>query len=112
MRAERGCLEYGPAVDAEDFGFQTEAGPDPAGVIRELSARAPLIHVKDGPCTREADMQALGEGIVDFNSIVDAAEHVEWWIVELDRCATDMMEAVIKSYAYMVGEGFARGNKG
>ena len=54
------------------------AGPDPAGVIRELGARAPLIHVKDGPCTREADMQALGEGIVDFKNIADAAEHVDW----------------------------------
>lgn len=53
-----------------------------------------------------------GEGIVDFKNIADAAEHVEWWIVELDRCATDMMEAVIKSYTYMVGEGFACGNKG
>ena len=105
-------------VDPDIF-FQVDAywvqtaGPDPAGVIRELGARAPLIHVKDGPCTREADMQALGEGITDFKALVEAGgEHVEWWIVELDRCATDMMEAVIKSYNYMVEEGLARGNKG
>ena len=94
-------------VDA--YWVQT-AGPDPAGVIAELGSRAPLIHVKDGPCTREADMQALGEGITDFKSLVDAGrDHVDWWIVELDRCATDMTEAVEKSYAFLVDGGFARG---
>jgi sugar phosphate isomerase/epimerase len=94
-------------VDA--YWVQT-AGPDPAGVIAELGSRAPLIHVKDGPCTREADMQALGEGITDFKSLMDAGrDHVDWWIVELDRCATDMTEAVEKSYAFLVDGGFARG---
>ena len=86
------------------------AGPDPAGVIAELGSRAPLIHMKDGPCKREADMQALGEGITDFKSLVDAGgDNVDWWIVELDRCATDMTEAVEKSYAFLVDGGFARG---
>jgi quinol monooxygenase YgiN len=29
VRAERGCIEYGPAVDAEGFGaFQAKMGPD------------------------------------------------------------------------------------
>jgi sugar phosphate isomerase/epimerase len=103
-------------LDADIF-FQIDAywvqtaGPDPIGVIAELGARAPLIHVKDGPCTREADMQALGEGITDFQGIVNVGSHVDWWIIELDRCATDMMEAVEKSYTYMVSNGFAAGNK-
>ena len=89
------------------------AGPDPVAVIRELGARAPLIHVKDGPCVKEEPMQALGEGVSDFKGLVEAGgDNVAWWIVELDRCATDMMEAVIKSYAYLIREGFARGNKG
>jgi len=35
----------------------------------------------------------------------------EWHIVELDRCATDMMMAVANSYAYLVGEGLSRGNR-
>ncbi len=93
-------------VDA--YWVQT-AGPDPAAVIAELGSRAPLIHVKDGPCTRKEDMQALGEGVTDFKSIIDVGEHVDWWIVELDRCATDMMEAVEKSYTFMTEKGYARG---
>ena len=94
-------------VDA--YWVQT-AGPDPAAVIAELGRRAPLIHLKDGPCTRKDDMQALGEGVTDFQSIVDAGgDDVDWWIVELDRCATDMVEAVEKSYTFLTEKGFARG---
>lgn len=97
-------------VDA--YWVQT-AGPDPAAVLRELGARVPLVHLKDGPCVKEEPMQALGEGITDFKSLIEAGgSHVEWWIVELDRCATDMMEAVVKSYNYLVEKGFARGKKG
>lgn len=89
------------------------AGVDPAAVVRELGARAPLLHIKDGPCTKEAPMTAVGEGIVDFHSIAEAGGNIaEWMIVELDRCATDMMEAVEKSYTYLIGERLARGNKG
>ena len=88
------------------------AGVDPAAVVRELGVRAPLLHIKDGPCTKEAPMTAVGEGVVDFHSIVEAAgETAEWMIVELDRCATDMMEAVATSYTYLIEEGLARGNK-
>ena len=57
-------------------------------------------------------MTAVGDGVVDFHSIVEAAgKTAEWMIVELDRCATDMMEAVATSYTYLIEEGLARGNK-
>lgn len=85
------------------------AGADPAEVIAELGIRAPLVHLKDGPCTREDDMLALGEGITDFDRIAAAGDSVDWWIVELDRCATDMTEAVAKSHAFLTGGGYARG---
>ena len=85
------------------------AGADPAGVIAELGPRAPLVHLKDGPCTREDDMLPLGEGITDFDRIAAAGGSVDWWIVELDRCATDMTGAVAKSHAFLTGGGYARG---
>lgn len=34
---------------------------------------------------------------------------VEWMIVELDRCATDMLDAVKKSCAYLTSHGLAVG---
>ena len=88
------------------------AGQDPVQVIRRLGSRAPLLHIKDGPCQIEEPMTALGEGVVDIPGVVAAgAASTEWLVVELDRCATDMLEAVRKSYQYLVGKGLARGNK-
>jgi sugar phosphate isomerase/epimerase len=104
-------------VDPQVF-FQVDAywvqtaGCDPAAVLAELGTRAPLVHVKDGPCVRDQPMQALGEGKIDFEKLVAAGtKYTQWWIVELDQCATDMMEAVVKSYRFMVGNGHARGNR-
>ena len=104
-------------LDAEIF-FEIDtywvktAGFDPAAVVQELGRRAPLLHIKDGPAVRDAPMVAVGEGVLDFPAIVQVAEGTaEWLIVELDECATDMMEAVEKSYRYLVGGGLAHGKK-
>lgn len=36
VRAEQGCIEYGPAIDAQDVGpFQTKAGDDVIFVIEK-----------------------------------------------------------------------------
>lgn len=89
------------------------AGVDPAEVVKELGPRAPLLHIKDGPAIKGEPQVAVGDGVLDFPSIVQAAEGAaEWLIVELDHCATDMMAAVERSYQYLVVEGgLARGNK-
>ena len=82
------------------------AGVDPVEIIKKLGARAPLLHLKDGPGVQEKPMTALGEGIMDFETILQAGKDTtEWFIVELDRCATDMMEAVEKSYQYISKRG-------
>lgn len=87
------------------------AGQNPVEVVRRLGSRAPLLHIKDGPCQIDAPMTALGEGVVDIPGVVTAAEgSTEWLVVELDRCATDMMEAVHKSFEYLIQKGLARGN--
>ena len=95
--------------EVDTYWVQT-AGVDPATVVRELGARAPLLHIKDGPCDKDQPMTAVGDGIVDFPGIVEASDGVvEWMIVELDSCAGDMMEAVAKSCAYLTREGLAQG---
>jgi sugar phosphate isomerase/epimerase len=87
------------------------AGCDPAEVVRDMGSRCPLLHIKDGPATKDEPMVPIGQGVLDFRRIVRAAgENVEWMIVELDRAAMSMMKAVEISYAYLVREGMARGN--
>jgi sugar phosphate isomerase/epimerase len=88
------------------------AGDDPVAWIKKLGARVPLLHIKDGPGTQPEPQVAAGEGIMDIPALIKAGEgQTEWLIVELDRCATSMLEAVEKSYNYLAGEGLGRGNK-
>jgi sugar phosphate isomerase/epimerase len=98
-------------LEVDVYWVQT-AGQNPVEVVHLLGSRAPLLHIKDGPCQIEAPMTALGGGKVDIPGVVAAgAGSTEWLVVELDHCATDMMEAVRKSYQYLIGKGLARGNK-
>jgi quinol monooxygenase YgiN len=53
VRAEQGCIEYGPTIDAEGFGaFQAKMGPDTFVVIETwadadaLKAHAAAPHMK------------------------------------------------------------------
>lgn len=105
------AAEMDPAIFFEvDTYWVKTAGVDPVDVVRELGDRAPLLHVKDGPATQDDDMVALGKGSMDFAALDAAASgSAEWLIIELDRCATDMFEAVDQSRQYLVDGGFVRG---
>ena len=104
-------LDAAVIFELDTYWVQT-GGHDPVQLIQHAGARIPLLHIKDGPTTIEGDMVAAGEGVMDIPAIVEAGkEHAQWLIVELDRCGTDMMEAVQKSYDYLVSNGLAAGNK-
>lgn len=38
VHAEEGCIEYGPAVDADGPGFQTKLGPDAFVVVEKWAS--------------------------------------------------------------------------
>jgi quinol monooxygenase YgiN len=42
VHAEKGCIEYGPAVDADGVGFQTKVGPDTYVVVEKWDSIAAL----------------------------------------------------------------------
>ena len=54
-------------------------------------------------------MVAVGGGTLDIAGVLGAAPTAAWHIVELDRCATDMFEAVAASYTYLTGSGLSGG---
>jgi sugar phosphate isomerase/epimerase len=55
-------------------------------------------------------MTAVGDGVMDFPAIIKAGEnYTEWLIVEVDRCATDMVLAVEKSLKHLVLNGLGSG---
>ena len=61
VHAEAGCIEYGPVIDAPEFGgFQTQLGPDTFAVVEKwesadlLRAHVAAPHMKDyGQRTRD-----------------------------------------------------------
>jgi sugar phosphate isomerase/epimerase len=96
-----------------DIYWVKTGGQDPVLVLEELGDRAPLVHVKDGPADhKDSIMVAVGQGSLDIPAILHAGEpQTETYIVELDRCATDMMTAVRESYHYLTRNGLSRGHK-
>ena len=85
-----------------DTYWSQTGGTDPVGLIQTLDKRAALLHLKDGPATKEAAQVALGEGVMNVPSILSARQ-TDTLVIELDRCATDMLEAVEKSQRYLKG---------
>lgn len=102
-----------PSVFLElDVYWVQTAGQNSVEVVRGLGARAPLLHIKDGPCQLKEPMTAVGEGVMDIPGVIAASgSSAEWLVVELDQCATDMFEAVRKSYDYLTEKGLAHGTE-
>ena len=85
-------------------------GLDAVEVVKQVGARAPLIHLKDGSLDKDDNMTAVGGGKMDVPGIIAAtADTADWHIVELDRCATDMLQAVQDSYTYLTTNRLVRG---
>ncbi|MDP7254477.1 MAG: sugar phosphate isomerase/epimerase [Planctomycetota bacterium] len=92
---------------------------DPAAEVAKFKDRIPLLHIKDGNLEPPSpdkpgggDMTAVGQGKIDTPAAIAAAspDVLRWLIVELDRCETDMLEAVEDSYRYLTENGLGLGN--
>jgi len=87
-------------------------GIDVLSLLETLGSRAHLLHIKDGSLDPQDSMLAVGTGKMPVPAIIQAtASSAEWYIVELDRCKTDMLTAVEESYQYLTSNGYAQGNK-
>ena len=103
-----------PAVFSQlDVYWAAFGRANPARMLVQFGARIPLLHIKDGTLEPNVPHTAVGSGLLNMHTIIGAADPkvVEWVIVELDNCATDMMEAARKSYKYLTSEKLAKGNK-
>jgi len=83
-------------------------GQDVAALLGRLGDRVRYLHVKDGPVVNREDfMTAVGSGRMPVAEILAASPSATWHVVELDRCATDMMTAVGDSLAWLTAQGLA-----
>ena len=81
--------------------------------MSRYTARIASIHAKDSILEQGCKYTAVGKGKVDVIGCIKAGDpaKVEWIIVELDSCETDMLTAVKESYAFLTGKGLAQGNR-
>ena len=82
-------------------------GQDVPALLGRLGDRVRYLHVKDGPVTRDDPMTAVGAGLMPVAEILAACPSAEWHVVELDRCATDVLIAVRDSLAWLAARGLA-----
>jgi len=105
-------MELAPdAFSQLDVFWTANGGADPVKVVEQYKARMPFLHLKDGPVEKGWPMTAIGKGDLDIPAIVGAADPnvLEWLVVELDECATDMLEALKDSFDYLVSTGLGHG---
>jgi sugar phosphate isomerase/epimerase len=77
-------------------------------LLGRLGDRVRYLHVKDGPVTKDDPMTAVGSGRMPVAEILAACPSAEWHVVELDRCATDMLTAVGDSLAWLAAHDLAK----
>lgn len=88
------------------------AGQNPVTIINQLKNRTPLLHLKDGPAQwndqlsegNPDPMTPLGKGTIDIPAILNAAgDHVQWLVIEMDKSAINVFDALNQTVDYLSG---------
>jgi sugar phosphate isomerase/epimerase len=88
------------------------AGHDPAALLRDLSGRVPLVHLKDKMAgtpvlykesVDKTAFKEVGNGTMDWKGILRAAAaaKVEHYFVEQDQTPGDPVESLRQSFGYL-----------
>ena len=84
---------------------------DPVRGIKDFGARAPLLHIKDGPAVKGDAMYKqvpVGSGSLDFPTIAEAGgENIEWMVIERDEDDINIFDGIAESYSYLTKNGLA-----
>jgi sugar phosphate isomerase/epimerase len=84
-------------------------GLEPTDVIAKLGKRINLFHLKEMANDAARSMTEIGNGIIDFPAIFQAAAatNAEWYIVEQDTCARPSLESAQISFESLKKWGIA-----
>jgi sugar phosphate isomerase/epimerase len=86
-----------------DVGWVQFVGADPLDLIRRHAERFPALHIKDLAPGEELKDVPVGDGIVDWPSILTAAEATSaWYIVEQDKPGDPLADSA-RSLRYLEG---------
>jgi len=94
-----------------DTYWAAKGGEDPAAFLREkLVGRCPLLHVKDMEAGEAKFFAEVGEGVLDFPAIAEAAEEagVTWLVVEQDQSRRSPFESIEISFHNLARMGIMK----
>ena len=76
-------------------------GENVKAYLEKCQDKIPLIHIKD--ITKDIDYTELGEGVVNFNEVIDFARNsqVEWLGYEQDFCKIGELESTKRSIEFI-----------
>ena len=82
-----------------DVYWVKKAGHDPFQFITDYANRMPIIHLKDMTDDERQTFAEVGEGLIDFISILKWGEEngVEWYAVEQDVCERSPFDCLATS---------------
>jgi sugar phosphate isomerase/epimerase len=106
LEALAGALDEAVLLEVDTY-WAAVGGQDVPALLGRLGDRVRYLHVKDGPVTRDDPMTAVGAGRMPVADVLAACPSAEWHVVELDRCATDMLTAVRDSLTWLASHGLA-----
>jgi sugar phosphate isomerase/epimerase len=86
-----------------DLYWLTKAGQDPIALIEKHPGRFPLWHMKDMDKTDKKMFTEVGNGIIDFKSILKHSNKagLKYFFVEQDVCPGDPYDSITQSIAYI-----------
>lgn len=113
---ETGELAYDVLLDAAggeveaqlDVFWAQAGGQHPSELVRRLGDRIRTLHIKDGDGQRGTPQVPVGAGTIDNRGAIEAGDHVDYHIIEFDRCATDIFQAAKASADSLVAAGLSR----
>lgn len=98
------CKETDPSlVSLEvDLFWVVFAGKDPQQLMKDLSGRATLWHIKDMNPETRTNIE-IGKGSIDFKSLMSEAKNwgIEHYFVEQENYTVSPFDSIEKSIAYM-----------
>jgi sugar phosphate isomerase/epimerase len=92
-----------------DLYWVKRGGESPVEYVEKYANRLPLLHIKDMANDAEQSFAEFGNGILDWDAILPAAEKAgaQWYIVEQDVCKRPCLESVEISFKNLQARGLA-----
>lgn len=92
-----------------DLYWVKKGGLNPLDYLLSYKGRCPIIHVKDMEPGDEGFFAEVGQGVIDYPPILEAAKGagVEFFIVEQDQCRRAPLDCIKTSFEYLKSIGVA-----